>query len=174
MTRPLFVGVGLCQTFALAPQDLYYKWESLVITSHAIGQRYIDNSTCSAIRTIIQSELERATLSQKFKTESGLRKTRGTDAMGMLGLGTRMKLPAVGLVDTAPVSQPSFVTPRSIGKAGTSTITFKCSDIEDDSRGKRNCTLKALRGDICSLNNCDQINICTRRSCSEVTVSASW
>jgi len=132
-----FVGVGLCQTFAIAPHDLYFKWESIVLAPHAIGQRYVDSKTPSAIRSLIQSELGRAALSQKFKSEPGVRKARGVDTASMLR--PRMKLPSVGLVDTTPTSQSSFAMPRNVGKAGTSTIAFKCSDIEDISRDKRNC-----------------------------------
>jgi DNA polymerase alpha subunit B len=135
-----FVGAGLCQTFAIAPRDLFYKWETIVLTPHAIGQRYIDSTTPSAIRALIQSELGRAAASQKFKSEPGVRKARGADAASMLGLGSRMKLPGVGLVDTIPTSQPSFAMPQNVGKVGKSTIAFKCSDIEDVSQDKRNCT----------------------------------
>lgn len=135
-----FLGVGLCQTFAIAPRDLYFKWESIVLAPHAIGQRYIDSTTPSAIRSLIHSELGRAALSQKFKSEPGVRKARGADAVSRLGLGSRTKLPRVGLVDTTPTSQSSFAMPRNVGKVGTSTIAFKCSDIEDVSQDRRNCT----------------------------------
>jgi len=137
-----FVGVGLCQTFSIAPRDLYFKWESIVLAPHAMGQRYIDSTTPNAIRTLIQSKLERAALSQKFKSEPGVRKARGADTASMPHLRSRMKLPSVGLVDTTLASQPSVAMPRNlnVGKAGTSTIAFKCSDIEDVSRDERNCT----------------------------------
>lgn len=134
-----FVGVGLCQTFAIAPGDLYFKWEAIVLAPHTIGQRYIDSTTPSAIRSYLQSELGRATLSQKFKSEPGVRKARGADSASML-LGSRVKLPNVGLVGTIPTLQSSFAIPRNVGKAGTSTIAFECSDIEDISRDKRDCT----------------------------------
>ena len=135
-----FVGVGLCQTFAIAPRDLYFKWESIVLAPNAIGQRYIDTSTPSAIRSLIQSELGRAALSQKFKSEPGVRKARAADAASMFRLGSRTKLPSVGLVGTIPTSQSSSAMPRNVGKVGTSTIAFKCSDIEGISRDERNCT----------------------------------
>lgn len=135
-----FVGVGLCQTFSIAPRDLYFKWESIVLAPHAMGQRYIDSNTPNAIRALIQSKLERAALSQKFKSEPGVRKARGADTASIHRLGSRMKLPSVGLVDTTLTSQSSFAMPRSVGKAGTSTTAFKCSDIEDFSQDQRNCT----------------------------------
>lgn len=137
MTR--LAGVGLCQTFAISPDDLYFKWESLVLAPHTMGQRYIDSKTPSSIRSLMQQELGRG-LSQKIKVEPGLRKARGVDPAGMLNLGSRMKLAGVGLVDTIPTSPSSVAMPRSVGKAGTSTIAFKCSDIEGISRDKRNCT----------------------------------
>lgn len=135
-----FAGVGLCQTFAISPDDLYFKWESLVLAPHAIGQRYIDSNTPSSIRSLMQSKLERSALSQKVKVEPALRKARGVDPAGMLNLGSRMKLAGVGLVDTTPTLPSSVAMPRSVGKAGTSTIAFKCSDIEGISRDERNCT----------------------------------
>ena len=135
-----FVGVGLCQTFSIVPRDLYFKWESIVLAPHAMGQRYIDGSTPNAIRTLIQTELGRAALSQKFKSEPGVRKARGADTASMPHLRSRMKLPNVGLVDTTLAPQSSSAMPRNVGKAGTSMIAFKCSDIEDISRDQRNCT----------------------------------
>ena len=145
MTR-LFIGVVLCQTFAISPEDLYYKWESIVLLSHAIGQRYIDNNTPSSIRSLLQSELGRSTLSQKVKVEPTLRKAKVLDHASMLGLGSRMKLSGVGLVETTPTLPSSFATPRSVGKVGTSTIAFKCNDIEGISRDKRNCTRQSTSG----------------------------
>jgi hypothetical protein len=141
-----FVGVGLCQSFDIPPRDLYYKWESIVLAPQAIGQRYIDNNTPSAIRSFIQSELGRATVSQRPKAEPGVRKARGAVTVGMLGLGSRVKLSGVGLVDTASSVQSSFAMPRSIGKTGTSTIAFKCSDIEGISLDERNCTRQSTLG----------------------------
>ena len=135
-----YAGVGLCQTFAISPDDLYFKWESLVLAPHAMGQRYIDSNTPSSIRSLMQSELERSALSQRIKVEPGLRRPRGPDPAGMLNLGSRMKLAGVGLVDTIPTLPSSVAMPRSAAKARTSTIAFKCSDIEGISRDKRNCT----------------------------------
>ena len=139
-----FVGVSLCQSFDIPPRDLYFKWESIVLAPQAIGHRYIDNNTPSTIRSFIQSELGRATVSQRSKAEPGVRKARGP--VTMLGLGSRMKLSGVGLVDTASSVQSSFAMPRSIGKTGTSTIAFKCSDIEGISLDERNCTRQSTLG----------------------------
>ncbi|KAI0250723.1 DNA polymerase alpha subunit B [Lactifluus subvellereus] len=132
--------VDLCQTFNVSPLDLYYKWESIVLAPNAIGQRYVDNGTPTAIRAIIQSELTRAALAQGVKAEPGLRKTRGAPLVGMLGLGSRMntRLSGVGLVDTAAPLRSQLPIPRSVGKAGTIKVAFECLDIEEVSRDKRN------------------------------------
>ena len=102
-----------------------------------MGTRYIDNTTISAIKALIRSELSRTTLAQTIKVEPGVRKARGAP-VDMLGLGSRMKLAGVGLVDTAPKLQSSSVIPR-IGKVGTSRIVFECHDMEDVFLDKRNC-----------------------------------
>ena len=103
-----------------------------------IGTRFIDSTTSSTIRSFIRSELSRATLTQTIKIEPGVRKARGAP-VDMLGLGSRMKLAGVGLVNTAPKLQSSSVIPR-VGKVGTSRIVFECHDMEDVSLDKRNCT----------------------------------
>jgi hypothetical protein len=132
-----FVGVDLCQTFDIAPQDLYYKWESVLFTSSSIGSRYIDGNTPGAIKNIIQRDLNRVR-AQSIKIENGLRKPRGA---AMVGLGSRIpaKFSHVGLVETLPTLQSSSTMPRGVGKAGTSKIAFECYDIEDVSLDKRNC-----------------------------------
>jgi DNA polymerase alpha subunit B len=133
-----FIGVDLCQTFTLTPLDLYFKWESIVISQNEMGKRYIDNTTASAIKAVIQSELTKATKS--LKVEPG-RRTRGALPMGMLGLGSRMKMKqsGVGLVDTAATPRSKFPTAQGVGKAGTSKVAFECLDIEEVSQDKRNC-----------------------------------
>ncbi|KAH9989680.1 DNA polymerase alpha subunit B [Russula compacta] len=128
--------VDLCQTFDYTPDDIYYKWESIILTRNTMGKRYIDNDTPATIKTFIQSELAK-TLAQGVKVESGLRKPKNAPA-AMLGLGPRMNRPGVGLVDTALTRQSSFAMSRSVGKMGTSKITFECHDIEDLSLSKRN------------------------------------
>jgi len=140
-----FVGVDLCQTYAVTPQDLYYKWESVVLfTPNAIGSRYIDGTTPGAIKAVIQRDLNKAAHSQNIKNikvEPGLRKPRGGPPGALLGFGSRMnaKFSHVGLVDTMSTLQSSFAMPRGVGKAGTSKIVFECHDIEDVSLDKRNC-----------------------------------
>ena len=130
------IGVGLCRDFDVTPSDLYFKWESIVISRSVIGARYIDNATPSAIKDVIRSRLARAALAQTIKVEPGLRKARGGPVD--LGLGSRMKFAGVGLVDTTPNLSSSSAIPRVGG--GTSKIGFECHDIEDVSRDKRNCT----------------------------------
>lgn len=134
-----FAGVDLCQTFNYTPDDIYYKWESIILTQHTMGMRYIDSNTPGTIKTFIQLELAK-TLAQGVKVESSLRKTKNSPAAAMLGLGSRMNLPSVGLVDTAPTRQSSSAMSRGVGKMETSMITFECHDIEDLSLSKRNCT----------------------------------
>ncbi|KAI0300193.1 hypothetical protein BC826DRAFT_665150 [Russula brevipes] len=115
--------VELCRTFALTPEDLYFKWESIVLAPSAIGTRYIDSSTSSTIKSALQSELTKAAAAaQSIKIEPGLRKPRGSGPANMLGLGSRknMIISGVGLVEATPTSQPSFAIPRSVGKAGIS------------------------------------------------------
>ena len=90
--------------------------------------------------------------------------------MDMLGLGSRMKFAGVGLVDPTPNLQSSSTAPR-IGKVGTSKIIFECHDIEDASLDKRNCTRHSVFRLYQFLSSCAQINICMRRSQSEVKVS---
>jgi DNA polymerase alpha subunit B len=133
-----FIGVDLCQTFTLTPLDLYFKWESIVISQNEMGKRYIDNTTASAIKAVIQSELTKATKS--LKVEPG-RRTRGALPIGMLGLGPRMnmKQSGVGLVDTAATPRSKFPIAQGVGKAGTSKIAFECLDIEEVYQDKRNC-----------------------------------
>lgn len=143
------VGTDICQNFGILPNDLYYKWESLVIGQNAIGTRFIDNGTPSAIRTVIRTERTKAALSQTIKAEPGLRKPR-VAPMDML-LGHRMKFAGVGLVDTIPNLQSSSTIPR-IGKVGTSSIVFECHDIEDASLDKRNCTPHSVFGDTTSFS----------------------
>jgi DNA polymerase alpha subunit B len=134
-----FIGVDLCQTFTLTPIDLYFKWESIVISQNEMGKRYIDNATASAIKAVIQSELTKVTKS--LKVEPGLRRPRGAPPMGMLGLGSRMnmKQSGVGLVDTAATPRSKFPTAQGVGKAVTSKVAFECLDIEEVSQDKRNC-----------------------------------
>lgn len=134
----------------------------------SIGTRYIDSTSISAIRTLIRSELSRATLAQTIKVEPSVRKARGAP-VDMLGLGSRMRLAGVGLVDTAPKLQSSSVIPR-VGKLGTSRIVFECHDMEDVSLDKQNCTCFCFVP-ILVLSDRNQISICTRRSQSEVGVS---
>jgi hypothetical protein len=167
-----FVGVDLCQTFSLTPVDLYYKWESILLAPNAIGQRFVDSGTPSAIRAVIQSELARAALAQGVKAEPGLRKTRGVPPVGMLVLGSRMntKLSGVGLVDTAAPLRSQLPIPQSVGKVGTIKVAFECLDIEEVSRDKRNCACHIVRG-WRPVSQTEQINICTRRSPSEAGVS---
>jgi hypothetical protein len=148
--------------------DLYYKWESLVIGQNAIG-RFIDNNTPSSISTVIRAERSKAALAQTIKAEPAHRKPRATP-MNMLGLGPRMKISGVGLVDSTP-NLPSSTTMPRIGKVGTSRIVFECHDIEDGSLDKRTCTRHSVFRLYQLLSICDQINICTRRSQSEVGVS---
>jgi hypothetical protein len=137
-----FVGVDLCQTFAVTPVDLYYKWESIVLAPNAIGRRYIDINTHTDIKAVILSELAKAAQPQSIKAEPGLRRKKGAPPVGMLGLGPRMniKLSGVGLVDTAATLRPRFPTARSVGKVGTSKVAFQCLDIEEAFQDKRNCT----------------------------------
>ena len=114
--------------------------------------RFVDNTTPSAIKSVIRSELSRtALLAQTVKVEPGMRKARA-GPMEMLGLGSRMNYPRVGLVDTTPNLQSSSAIPR-VGKVGTSKIVFECHDIEDVSRDKRNCTRYNVLRRYCSLRN---------------------
>lgn len=132
------IGVEICRDFNVSPNDLYFKWESIILAPNAIGMRFVDNTTPSAIKSVIRSELSRAALAQTVKVEPGMRKARAAP-MEMLGLGSRMKITGVGLVDPTPNLQSSSAIPR-VGKVGTSKIVFECHDIEDVSRDKRNCT----------------------------------
>ena len=169
---PWAVGADICQKFGVSPTDLYYKWESLAIGPNAIGTRFIDNNTPSSIRTVIRNERTKAALAQTIKVEPALRKPRAAP-MDMLGLGSRMKFAGVGLVDIAP-NLPSSSTMPGIGKVGTSRIVFKCHDIEGASLDKRNCTCHSVFRLYQFFRSCDQINICTRRSQSDVGVSTSY
>ena len=164
-----FVGADICQKFGVTAKDLYFKWESLVIGQNMIGTRFIDNNTPSSISSVIRTERAKAALAQTIKVEPGVRKARAAP-MDMLGLGARIKISGVGLVETTPNLQSSSTMPR-IGKAGTSKIVFECHDIEDASLDKRNCTRQSIFRLYRFLSNCDQINICMRRSQSEVGVS---
>jgi hypothetical protein len=132
------IGIEICRDFNVGPDNLYYKWESIVLAPNAIGTRYVDNTTPAAIKSVIRTELTKAALAQTVKVEPGVRKARGAP-MDMLGLGSRMKFAGVGLVDTAPKLQSSSAIPR-VGKIGTSKIVFECHDIEGVSQDKRNCT----------------------------------
>jgi DNA polymerase alpha subunit B len=132
-----FIGIDLCQTFNLTPLDLYFKWESIVISQNEMGKRYIDNATASAIKAVIQSGLTKVTKS--LKAEPGLRRTRGTLPMGMLGSRMNMKRSGVGLVDTAATPRSKFPIAQGVGKAGTSEVAFECLDIQEVSHNKRNC-----------------------------------
>jgi DNA polymerase alpha subunit B len=145
------IGVEICRDFNVPPSDLYYKWESIVL--NAIGARYIDSSSPSALKTFLRSNLSRTALAQTIKVEPGLRKTKGAP-VDMLGLGSRMKFAGVGLVDTALKLQPSSAKPR-VGKLGSSKIGFECHDIEDVSQDKRNCTRHDILRHNCSLSICD-------------------
>ncbi|KAF8476554.1 DNA polymerase alpha subunit B [Russula ochroleuca] len=128
--------IEICRDFNVGPDNLYYKWESIVLAPNAIGTRYVDNTTPAAIKSVIRTELTKAALAQTVKVEPGVRKARGAP-MDMLGLGSRMKFAGVGLVDTAPKLQSSSAIPR-VGKIGTSKIVFECHDIEGVSQDKRN------------------------------------
>ncbi|KAI9509201.1 DNA polymerase alpha subunit B [Russula earlei] len=136
-----FIGecVDLCKTFNFTPENLYYKWESTVLSPSGIGNRYIDRTTPSAIKSAIMPKLNKDAPTQGIKTEFGLRKSRGPQAAMMDLINRRnVNLYHVGLLDTTSTLPSPFATRRNVGKAGTNKIAFESYDGEDVSRNRRN------------------------------------
>ena len=125
--------------------DLFFTWESLVLAPNAVGNRIITSETPSALKIVIQSRLKRAADAQEFKMEQSVRKARPPPA-NMLGLGSRMNMKhsGVGLVETTLSPQSQLSSPRFIGKAGASQVTFECHDIEGSSQDRRNCMSRSV------------------------------
>ncbi|KAH9986711.1 hypothetical protein BJV77DRAFT_52790 [Russula vinacea] len=127
--------VEICRDFNVSPNDLYFKWESIILAPNAIGMRFVDNTTPSAIKSVIRSELSRAALARP----SRLNRACGSKSCphGNARSWFSDEITGVGLVDPTPNLQSSSAIPR-VGKVGTSKIVFECHDIEDVSRDKRN------------------------------------
>ena len=140
-----YQGTEICETYNISPDNLYYTWESLVLAPNAIGSRLITRETPSALKTVIQSKIKRATELRDFKIEPGQRKGRAPPA-SMLGLGSRMnqKYSGVGLVEMTPTTHPHVGDSRFIGKAVTSQVVFECHDMEGSSQDRRNCMSRSV------------------------------
>ncbi|KAI0050363.1 DNA polymerase alpha, subunit B [Auriscalpium vulgare] len=116
----------ICKTYNISPEDLYFKWEVLVLNrGNAIGGRIIDANTAGAIQQSIQSEVARVALNQmKFKTEPGsARKARGGPSASMLGLGSRITSGAGARVGLIQPKTEEAATPMRAAGVGSSLFT---------------------------------------------------
>ncbi|THH15359.1 hypothetical protein EW146_g5105 [Bondarzewia mesenterica] len=124
---------GLCKTFNISPIDLYYKWESLVISNSAAGARIINKDTVHAIRSLLQSELTKAAKASSKRPDLN-RAVRGRGA-GILGLAPRRNagFPEIGLVK--PALGDRFASSSDNRRAGPSKVSFQYQD-DEVSKGK--------------------------------------
>ncbi|ETW81536.1 hypothetical protein HETIRDRAFT_317937 [Heterobasidion irregulare TC 32-1] len=126
---------SLCKTYNVAPLDLYFKWESLVISSSTAGARIINKGTAGAIRDLLQSELNKIKANQK-RAELNARMSRGR-GLGLSGLaGRSSRFPEVGMVK--PMLGDAFASTSLNGNrmAGPSKVAFR-SFGDEESKDRR-------------------------------------
>lgn len=145
--------------------DLYYKWESLVMSSSFASGRMINEDTVQSLKGLLQADLNKtkAASQSRVKPEFSGKMMRGRISASMLGLESRMnsRTSGVGLVKPT-ITNPFSSTPSSsstpAARAGPSKVTFS-TDIDEESKKKRGCEYFMTACEILELT----VDLCTDR-----------